>query len=172
MSSSTSSSSESHIATAKTAFTAVASVAAAAMLARSVVQDYMPHEVHEFISCGIRRCFGYFSFQMTAVIEEFVGFEHNEVFEAAESYLATKISHSTRRINVNKLEKQSNFSVTVERDEEVLDTFDGVKLSWILVCRSVKKKDFRNPRDLNFHFEIGSSILRAQVQQEIQERGS
>ncbi|ESQ28959.1 hypothetical protein EUTSA_v10023872mg, partial [Eutrema salsugineum] len=147
MSSSASSSAESHLATAKTALTAVASVAAAAMLARSVVQDYMPSEVHEFISCGFRRFFGYFSFQMTAVIEEFGGFENNELFEAAEAYLATKISHSTRRIKVNKLEKQSNLNVTVERDEEVVDYFDGgVKLTWIL---HVDKKDFRNPRDLN-----------------------
>ncbi|KAG7565229.1 ATPase AAA-type core [Arabidopsis suecica] len=149
MSSSVSSSSESHLATAKTALTAVASVAAAAMLARSVVQDYMPSEVHEFISYGFRRFFSYFSYQMTAVIEEFGGFEHNQVFEAAEAYLSTKISNSTKRIKVNKLEKQSNYSVTVERDEEVVDTFDGVKLSWILVCRHVDKKDFRNPRDLN-----------------------
>jgi len=144
-----SSSSESHLATAKTALTAVASVAAAAILARSVVQDYMPNEVHEYISHGFRRFFSYFSYQMTAVIEEFGGFEHNQVFEAAEAYLSTKISNSTRRIKVNKLEKQSNYSVTVERDEEVVDIFDGVKLSWILVCRHVDKKDFRNPRDLN-----------------------
>ncbi|KFK34344.1 hypothetical protein AALP_AA5G132900 [Arabis alpina] len=148
MSSSAPSSAESHLATAKTALTAVASVAAATMVVRSVVQEYMP-EVHELISCSVRRFFRYFSFEMTAVIEEFVGFEPNEVFEAAESYLATKISHSTRRINVNKLEKQSNFTVTVERNEEVLDTFDGVKLRWILVCQTANKKDFRNPRDLN-----------------------
>ncbi|EOA23987.1 hypothetical protein CARUB_v10017204mg [Capsella rubella] len=149
MSSSASSSSESHLATAKTALTTVASVAAAAMLARSVVQDYMPGEVHEFISYGFRRFFSYFSFQMTAVIEEFGGYEHNQVFEAAEAYLATKMSDSTRRIKVNKHEKQSNYNVTVERDEEVVDSFDGVKLSWILVCHHVDKKDFRNPRDLN-----------------------
>ncbi|KAF8090379.1 hypothetical protein N665_0478s0038 [Sinapis alba] len=145
----TSSDSSSHLATAKTALTAVASVAAAAMLARTVVQDYMPAEFQDFISCGLRKCFSYYGSQMTIVIEEFGGFENNEVFEAAEAYLASKISPSTRRIKVNKLEKQSNFTFTVERDEEVVDTFDGVKLSWILVCRPVKKKDFRNPRDLN-----------------------
>ncbi|CAH2064432.1 unnamed protein product [Thlaspi arvense] len=151
MSSSASSPTESYLATAKTTLTAVASVAAAAMLARAVVDDYMPSEVHEFISCGIRRFLGYFSFQMTAVVEEFGGgLEQNEVFEAAETYLATKISRSTRRIKVNKLEKQSNFSVTVERDEEVVDTFDGVKLSWIL---HVDKTDFRNPRDLSSSFK-------------------
>ncbi|XP_010503768.1 PREDICTED: AAA-ATPase At3g50940-like [Camelina sativa] len=156
MSSSASSSSESHLATAKTALTAVVSVAAAAMLARSVVQEYMPGEVHEFISYGFRRFFSYFSFEMTAVIEEFGGYEHNQVFESAEAYLATKISNSTRRIKVNKHEKQSHYSVSVERDEQVVDTFDGVKLSWILVCRHVDKKDFRNPRDLN-------STLRSEV---------
>lgn len=157
MSSSTSSSSaESHLATAKTALTAVASVAAAAMLTRSIVQDYMPDEVHELISFGIRRFFSYFSSQMTAVIEEgSAGIEHNELFEAAESYLSTKISNSTRRIKVNKLEKQSSLSVTVEREEEVGDAFDGVKLSWIL---HVDRKDLRNLRG-----DLTSSALKSEV---------
>ncbi|KAL1219587.1 Protein HYPER-SENSITIVITY-RELATED 4 [Cardamine amara subsp. amara] len=156
MSSSDSSSAESRLATAKTVLTTVASVAATAMLARSLVQDYLPQEVHEYISNGFRCIFGYFSSQMTIIIEEFEGFAHNEVFEAAESYLATKISPSNRRIKVSKPKKENNYNVTVERDEEVLDIYNGVKFQWILLCHHVESKNFHNPRDLN-------STLKAEV---------
>ncbi|CAN7012857.1 unnamed protein product [Brassica rapa subsp. trilocularis] len=149
MSSSDSSSAESRLATAKTVLTTAASVAATAMLAKSLVQDYLPDEVHQNISYGFRIFFGYFSSQMTIIIEEFEGFVHNEVFEAAEAYLATKISPSNKRIKVSKHEKENNYNVTVERDEEVMDTFNGVKFRWVLHCHQVESKNFHNPRDLN-----------------------
>ncbi|ESQ45425.1 hypothetical protein EUTSA_v10010287mg [Eutrema salsugineum] len=156
MSSSDSSSAESRLATAKTVLTTAASVAATAMLAKSLVQDYLPDEVHHYISYGFRYFFSYFSSQMTIIIEEFEGFVHNEVFAAAEAYLATKISPSNKRIKVSKHEKENNYNVTVERDEEVIDTFNGVKFQWILHCRHVESKNFHNPRDLN-------STLRSEV---------
>ncbi|KAG7565226.1 P-loop containing nucleoside triphosphate hydrolase [Arabidopsis suecica] len=150
MSSTDSSSAESRLATAKTVLTTAASVAATAMLARSLLQDYLPDEVHDYISYGFRSIFGYFSTQMTIIIEEFEGFAHNEVFEAAEAYLATKISPSNKRIKVSKHEKENNYNVTVERNEEVVDTYNGVKFQWILYCRHVESsKYFHNPRDLN-----------------------
>ncbi|CAA7019375.1 unnamed protein product [Microthlaspi erraticum] len=156
MTSSASSSAETRLATAKTVLTTAASVAATAMLAKSLVQDYLPDEVHHYISYGFRIFFGYFSSQMTIIIEEFEGFVHNEVFEAAEAYLATKISPSNKRIKVSKHEKENNYNVTVERDEEVIDTFNGIKFRWVLHCRHVESKNFHHPRDLN-------STLRSEV---------
>ncbi|CAH8388766.1 unnamed protein product [Eruca vesicaria subsp. sativa] len=150
MSSSESSSAESRLATAKTVLTTAASVAAFAMLAKSLVQDYLPDEVHQYIAYGFRTFFSYLSSQMTIIIEEFEGFVHNEVFESAEAYLATKISPSHKRIKVSKHEKENNYNVTVERDEEVIDTFNGVKFRWILHCHQVESKNFHNPRDLNY----------------------
>ncbi|CAN8254769.1 unnamed protein product [Cochlearia groenlandica] len=144
-----SSSAESRLATAKTVLTTAASVAATAMLAKSLVQDYLPDEVHHFISYSFHAFFAYFSSQMTIIIEEFDGLVHNEIFEAAEAYLATKISPSNRRIKVSKHEKENNYNVTVERDEEVIDTYNGVKFKWVLYCSHVESKNFHNPRDLN-----------------------
>ncbi|VVB04898.1 unnamed protein product [Arabis nemorensis] len=137
MSSSDSSSAESCLATVKMIFTTVASVAATAMLARSIVVDYLPGE-------------------MTIIIEEFEGFVHNEVFEAAKTYLATKISPFNKTIEVSKHEKENNYNVMLERDEEVMDTFNGVKFRWVFHCCYVKSKKFHNPRDLN-------SMLRSEV---------
>lgn len=62
---------------------------------------------------------------MTIIIE---GFVHNEVFEAVKAYLATEIFPFNKTIKVSKHEKENNYNVMLERDEEVVDTFNGVKV--------------------------------------------
>ncbi|CAH2064433.1 unnamed protein product [Thlaspi arvense] len=110
------------------------------MLARSLVQNYVPYEVRNYVSyelrCFVRRSFDdYLSSQMTITIEEFEGMVHNELFESAKAYLATKISPSNKRIKVSKHEKEKNYNVAVERDEEVMDAFNGIQFRWVLCCR-------------------------------------
>ncbi|EXC35431.1 putative mitochondrial chaperone bcs1 [Morus notabilis] len=140
-----------NLATAKTVLTTAASVAATAMVARSIVQDYLPYEFQELLFSGIRKLFSRFSSQMTMVIEEFDGLVNNQIYEAAETYLGGKISPSTQRLKVSKPEKEHNFTITVEKNETIVDVFNGVKFRWILVCRQVESNanGFYNPRDLN-----------------------
>lgn len=155
-SSSSSSSAESNLATAKTVLSAVASVAATAMLARSIVQDFLPHEVRDYFSSGIRSFFTRFSNQLTMVIDEFDGLVSNQIYESAEIYLGSKVSPSTHRLKVSKPEKEKSFTITMESNEEIVDFFNGVKFNWVKVCRQVESNNFHNPRDLN-------STLRSQV---------
>ncbi|KAK9948561.1 hypothetical protein M0R45_004130 [Rubus argutus] len=155
-SSSSSSSAESNLATAKTVLSAVASVAATAMLARSIVQDFLPHEVHDYFFSGIRSFFTRFSNQLTMVIDEFDGLVSNQIYESAEIYLGSKVSPSTHRLKVSKPEKEKSFTITMESNEEIVDFFNGVKFNWVFVCRQVESKNFHNPRDMN-------STLRSQV---------
>lgn len=134
-SSSSSSSAESNLATAKTVLSAVASVAATAMLARSIVQDFLPHEVQDYFFSGIRSFFTRFSNQLTMVIDEFDGLVSNQIYESAEIYLGSKVSPSTHRLKVSKPEKEKSFTITMESNEEIVDFFNGVKFNWVLVCR-------------------------------------
>ncbi|XP_062000431.1 AAA-ATPase At3g50940-like [Rosa rugosa] len=155
-SSSSSSSAEANLATAKTVLSAVASVAATAMLARSIAQDFLPHEVQEYFFSGIRSFFTRFSNQLTMVIDEFDGLVGNQIYESAEVYLGSRVSPSTHRLKVSKPEKEKSFTITMESNEEIVDFFKEVKFNWVLVCRQVESKNFHNPRDLN-------STLRSQV---------
>lgn len=60
-----------------TVLTTATSVAETAMMARSLVQNYVPHEVRHYISYEIRRRFVRdFSSHMTITIEEFEGIVH------------------------------------------------------------------------------------------------
>ncbi|KAL6227122.1 hypothetical protein ACLB2K_001081 [Fragaria x ananassa] len=156
MASSSSSSAEANLATAKTVLSAVASVAATAMLARSIAQDLLPHEVRDYFFYGISSFFSRFSNQLTMVIDEFDALVSNQIYESAEVYLGSKVSPMTHRLKVSKPEKEKSFTITMASNEEIVDFFNGVKFKWVLVSRQVESKDFYNPRDLN-------STLRSQV---------
>ncbi|KAF8405268.1 hypothetical protein HHK36_010169 [Tetracentron sinense] len=140
----------------RTVLSTVASLAASAMLIRSIAHDFLPHEVQDYFYSGIRNLLGLFSSQMTMVVEEFDGLANNQIFEAAQIYLRTKISPSTQRLKVSKPEKEKNITVTMERNEEIVDVFDGVQFKWIFVCRQIESKYFNNPGDLN-------STLRSEI---------
>ncbi|KAM7516206.1 hypothetical protein LguiA_005789 [Lonicera macranthoides] len=148
---------QSKMAMAKTALSTAASVAAAAMVARTVVRDYLPHEIQDYLYLGTRNLFNRFSNQLTMVIDEFDGLVTNEIYEAAEVYLATKISPNTLRLKVTKPEKEKKITAAMERNEEVVDQYDGAKFKWIWVCQKVQSNSsFYNPHDMN-------STLRSEV---------
>ncbi|KAF2312331.1 hypothetical protein GH714_034277 [Hevea brasiliensis] len=135
------SSSETNLATAKTFLSTAASVAATFMLARSIAQDFLPCEFHDYFLLNIRKFFNRFSSQLTMVIDEFDGFAHNQLYEAAEIYLGSKISPSTQRFKVSKPEKEKNFTVKMEGNEEIIDVFQGVKFKWVFVCTQVESRN-------------------------------
>ncbi|KAB1216490.1 putative mitochondrial chaperone bcs1 [Morella rubra] len=58
----------------------------------------------------------------------------NELFAAVHAYLGTKLTPDVHRIKVSKAEEQKKLAVTVDRDEEIVDVYEDVQVSWILVC--------------------------------------
>ncbi|CAN1814038.1 Protein HYPER-SENSITIVITY-RELATED 4 [Linum perenne] len=67
------------------------------------------------------------------VVDEYNGIESNQIYAAAEIYLAGKVNSSTQRLNVSQLEKETQIQVRMESEEEVTDEFHGVKFRWVLV---------------------------------------
>lgn len=139
-----SSTDETKLATAKIVLSTAASVAATAMLARSIAQDFLPHEFQAYFFYKIRNFFGRFSSQLTMVVDEFDGYTYNEIYGAAETYLGSKISPSTQRLKVSKPEKEKEFTVKMDRNEEIVDIFQDVKFKWVLVCTHVDSKAHYN----------------------------
>lgn len=148
--------SESNLATAKTILSTIGSIAATVVVVRGVAQDFLPPEFHDYIFSGIRNFFSSFSNQLTLVIDEFDGLVNNEIYEAAEIYLGPKVSPTTRRLKISKPEKEKHFNITMERDEEIVDIYNGEKFKWVWICRTTETKSFYNPRDMN-------STLRSEV---------
>ncbi|KAG9142633.1 hypothetical protein Leryth_020652 [Lithospermum erythrorhizon] len=138
-----------NLATAKTILSTVGTVVATAMVVRTLVQDYFPPEFQEYIFSGIRNIFNRFSPELTMVIDEFDGLVSNEIYEAAEVYLGPKITPKTRRLKISRPEKEKNFNISMEKNQEVVDLYKGVKLKWQWICNRFESKHFYNPRDMN-----------------------
>ncbi|KAL1810162.1 hypothetical protein ACET3Z_027152 [Daucus carota] len=128
-------------ATTKTIISTIGTIAATAMVARSIVRDYVPSEIQDYFHLGLRHFFSHFSNELTMVINEYEEIERNEIYDAAVVYVGSKVSPNTRRLRVTKLKQENNVSLTMERDEEVIDTFNGVEFKWTWVCQQLQQSN-------------------------------
>ncbi|GKU99296.1 hypothetical protein SLEP1_g12164 [Rubroshorea leprosula] len=61
--------------------------------------------------------------------------ELNLLYSAAKVYLPIKISPaSLARVNMRKIRSQKNITVALPVEEEIVDTFNNVKVTWRYVC--------------------------------------
>ncbi|CAH9132049.1 unnamed protein product [Cuscuta epithymum] len=73
-----------------------------------------------------------FSSQTILVIDEKNGYTPNEIFEAAEIYLTTKLKPTAGRLKISKAPSEKSISFIISRDEKIRDSFGGVELVWEL----------------------------------------
>lgn len=139
----------------KSLLSTVASIAASAMLIRSITNEFIPHEVIDFFYSGLHNLSRQFSTHLTVVIEEFQGMSKNQVFEAAEAYLGTKATLSAQRVKASKSENDKNLSFGVDRDEEVNDEFEGVRVRWKYICKTA---EFSRNRHHDMNASLRSEI--------------
>ncbi|KAL5081544.1 hypothetical protein RYX36_009965 [Vicia faba] len=119
------------------------SAMASILLMRTITNQLIPHELRNFFQSGIHHLSRQFSARFTIVIEEFQGMARNQVFEAAEAYLGTKATVSAERVKVSKSEDQKTLSFNIDRDEEVNDVFEGIRVKWKLICIQFDKSRIR-----------------------------
>lgn len=70
------------------------------------------------------------SSQITLIIREFDGLAINKIYKADDIYLGTKISPSTIVFEVSMPEKETKMSISMTKNQEIVDFFDGVKFKW------------------------------------------
>ncbi|KAI6671428.1 hypothetical protein NL676_006313 [Syzygium grande] len=130
------------VAVAKAVLSAAASVTATVMVVRSVIGPFMPPEFQGFLFSRIRGFLSRFSNEMTMVIEDYDGYGRNELFQAAQVFLAAKQSLSMRRVRVTKSTKENHLTLSMDRNQVLVDTFGRIKLKWVFASRQV---DLGNP---------------------------
>ena len=79
---------------------------------------------------------------MVFVIQEFNGLSVNQIYQASEFYLRTKIDPLVGWLNVSKGPRGKNRSVIVSKGEMVMDAFEGIELRWQLICTETQKPSF------------------------------
>lgn len=104
------------------------------MLIRSMEKELIPDELRSYLSTAIPYLFTPLSPNITLVIDEHFGVSRNQVYDAAEIYLKTKISPSTERLKIGKTPRQRTFSFAIEKGEVVTDVYENIMLKWAYVC--------------------------------------
>ncbi|KAJ0006682.1 hypothetical protein Pint_30624 [Pistacia integerrima] len=147
---------------AKKVLSTAASLAASAMLVRSIANDFLPSEVQHYFYSSLHSVSHYMSSQLTIVIEEFQGLSTNQLFEAAHLYLGVRTTTtSTKRLRVGKTEKDNTIEITLDRNEEIFDFYENVKLKWRLACTQVppaSSSDYRNPKLGDYNTSLRSEV--------------
>ncbi|KAA3482336.1 mitochondrial chaperone BCS1-like [Gossypium australe] len=145
---------------AQTVTATAASFAASAMVIQTVARNLLPYELKAYIFNNISMFFKSFSFQTTLIIEEFDGLTRNQIYKAAEIYLGTKTYSSLKPCKVSMGEKETKIVVSMAKNQETVDVFDGVKFKWRRVTSRVESKnDVFQGQSSNVRSEKGSFEL-------------
>lgn len=126
-------------------FATYASMTASIMLVRTMVNDLVPNPVRIYALSAFRHFFKQRSSELTLIIEENTNISRNQLYDAAEVYLSTKLSPNTERLRICKTPKEKNITIRLEKDEKVVDFFQGIHLKWRFLHSEAEKN---NPRDM------------------------
>ncbi|KAG6645689.1 AAA-ATPase At2g18193-like [Carya illinoinensis] len=125
---------------ASTLFSAYASLAASMMLVRSMANELIPPQLRSYLFSAFSYFFTPLSSTLTLVIDEHCSMVRNQVYDAAEVYLRTKISPNTDCLHVSKTQRQKHLDFAIEKGEEITDTFENLQLIWRFVCTEPKNQ--------------------------------
>ncbi|OMP01403.1 hypothetical protein COLO4_11915 [Corchorus olitorius] len=138
------------IPSAKVIFPAAASVAASAMLLRTFSREVVPHELRDYIFSKIKNFLvSTFFSELTLVLDEYDGLNPNHLFKAAELYLEPTIPPGTKRIRVTMPKKEGKISLSLEKNEEIIDNFNGVQVKWRFFSKPIPAKYMQGSNPYN-----------------------
>uniref|UniRef100_A0A7N2MWT6 AAA+ ATPase domain-containing protein n=2 Tax=Quercus lobata TaxID=97700 RepID=A0A7N2MWT6_QUELO len=109
--------------------------AAVVIVLSPFVKEHIPSAVSNYLVSMYEQWLSRFFTRVTVVIEEKGDLNiSNQVYEAVRAHLRTLISNSTKpkpkRFKVNKEGRQNESIIGIAENEEVIDIFDGIRLSW------------------------------------------
>ncbi|KAH9696263.1 protein HYPER-SENSITIVITY-RELATED 4 [Citrus sinensis] len=158
-----------------TIMSVAASAAATFMLVQSFARHYLPHEVSAFIDVKLKNLIARFCNELTLLIEEYDdGLNQNKLFKAAKLYLEPKIPPYVKRIKLNLAKKETNVSLSLEKNEEIVDVFNGVQLKWKFESKPDPEREVHNNQNylvksnitffaLRFHKKHKDTVLRTYI---------
>ncbi|CAI0456759.1 unnamed protein product [Linum tenue] len=112
-------------------FSWYASLTTTAMMARTAVRDFLPAPAQQYLHALAQSLFGRrLPPGLTLIFDATTGYARNEIFDAAEAYLATKINHDTDCLHVTKTAADKNLFFSFENNERIVDKFRGLELTW------------------------------------------
>ncbi|KDO47910.1 hypothetical protein CISIN_1g040638mg [Citrus sinensis] len=133
-----------------------ASAAATFMLIQSYARQYLPDEVSSYFDQKFKNFIARIYSELTLVIEEYDdGLNRNKLFKAAKLCLEPKIPPNVNRIKINLPKKESEVSLSVEKNQAVVDVFNGVRLKWKFELKPAPDQELCN----NGNYIIKETVL-------------
>ncbi|CAL5395974.1 unnamed protein product [Camellia sinensis] len=138
----------------------------------TISKTLIPRQVFDKILSLIQN----FHSQTTLIIDEYNGLSVDEMFEALEIYFRPKISPSVERLKISKAPGDEEICVRVNQGEKIMDTFEGVQLTWQMISidseetkidnfgRSFQKRVQRRSIQLKFHKKYREKVLSSYLQ--------
>ncbi|XP_060193535.1 AAA-ATPase At5g17760-like [Lycium barbarum] len=125
-------------------FQAYVSMSASISLFKTMMNQLVPLQVQHSIVTKIRSYFHTNSSKVTLVIDEKDGMGINEIYNAAEIYLSTRISPEFQRFKISKRPKDTDVNVKFGNCGKVADSFEGIELVWRFVHEEASNNTIPN----------------------------
>ncbi|KAJ7945531.1 AAA-ATPase [Quillaja saponaria] len=126
-------------------FSTYTTIAALAMLLRSLINElraiagqFIPQQLQEKIISKVGGLLKSLSSEMTLIIDEYNGLSINEVYQASEVYFSTRITSTNECLKVSKSLLDKNLNVTINKGEQIIDVFDGIKFRWEFISAKIQ----------------------------------
>ncbi|OMO60448.1 ATPase, AAA-type, core [Corchorus capsularis] len=148
---------------------------ATTMLVRGVVSEVqamasqlIPKRLQALLLSKIAGLYPNLGSQMTLLIDEYNGYSINELYEASQTYLQTKITPSMERLKVTKGPRDKKVAVTMAKGEKVIDLFEGIQLKWEVTCVETKDqnqgKNETRVIELSFHSKYMEKVINSYLE--------
>ncbi|KAH9317678.1 hypothetical protein KI387_019447 [Taxus chinensis] len=137
-------------------WSSLGTVMAGILFIRTMAKEYLPPELYEQFTALLRKLNKYFSSYITIIIDENEGMKVSEVYESVQVYLSTRSSSAASRLKLNKPKNAQEFTFTMDKKQQIVDEFYGLKVWWILHSRELKQQMFswNSVSDEKRYFEL------------------
>ncbi|KAL7241218.1 hypothetical protein ACSBR2_006774 [Camellia fascicularis] len=128
----------------------------------AISKTIIPRQLYDKISSNLNSLIENYFSQMTLFIDEPIKqLSTNQMFEASETYLRSKINRSIRRLNISKEPGEEDICVSIKEGEKIKDTFQGIQLTWQVMNRSPERyPPTHRSIELRFNQKYKEKVLR------------
>ncbi|TKY65231.1 mitochondrial chaperone BCS1 [Spatholobus suberectus] len=115
------------------------------MVAYTMFDKFIPAHIHSYIQIYVHKLIGFLSPYIQITFPEFSGerLKRSDLFTAIQSYLIETSSQRARKLKAEPANDSHNpFLLSMDDNEEIAETFKGVKLWWGSHKTSIKTQSF------------------------------
>ncbi|XP_071694947.1 AAA-ATPase At3g50940-like [Rutidosis leptorrhynchoides] len=131
---------------------AYASMSTSIMLFGTMFNQLFPIELQRYVVDAVRLYWkpNKTSEKLTLVFEDNDGMITNHMFDAAESFLCSRINPDSKRLRITKSANEEHINIKFAESEEIVDSFEGISVTWRYVPQESQEQNQGGKGDDSF----------------------